>query len=157
MSLSVAAESPLTDDGRRLLGELMAYVETLYPNAGLPAPGPEEVAEADYTFFVARADGKAIGCAALRADAEGYCEMKRMYVAQKGRRRGVAKALLSTVEQEAARRGYGALRLHSAKAMQSAIALYHAAGYRDRARFWKYPDSDISVYMEKALPRAETA
>jgi len=78
-----------------------------------------------------------------------------MYVAQKGRGRGVAKALLAAVEAEAARRGYDALRLHSAKAMQGAIALYRAAGYRDRARFWKYPDSDINLYMEKALPMRE--
>jgi putative acetyltransferase len=131
---------------------MQRYVETLYPGACLPSPGPEDVAGPEYTFFVARADGEALGCAALREDAEGYCEIKRMFVLPEARGRGVARALLAAVEREAAKRGYAAIRLHTAKAMTEAIALYRrAGGYRDREPFWIYSDSEMNLFMEKEL------
>jgi ribosomal protein S18 acetylase RimI-like enzyme len=58
-------------------------------------------------------------------------EVKSMYVAPAGRRRGVAKRLLQQLEKIAAEHDCRAVRLDTANHLTAAIALYRAAGYRE--------------------------
>jgi GNAT superfamily N-acetyltransferase len=75
--------------------------------------------------------GEPLGCVGLRPmEPQGCCEMKRLYVAPRGRGLGLGRALVDAVVGEAARIGYREMRLDTLPSMAGAIALYGKAGFR---------------------------
>jgi DNA-binding MarR family transcriptional regulator/GNAT superfamily N-acetyltransferase len=86
-------------------------------------------------FLVARLDGRAVGCGALRVMARGVGEIKRMWVDASARGLGVAQRLLEALEEHAAEIGLGTLRLDTNRALDEARALYARNGYREIARY----------------------
>ena len=54
-----------------------------------------------------------------------------MFVRQAGRRRGVARALLDRLVETARELGYERLRLDTGDRLPEAVALFHAARFRD--------------------------
>ena len=102
-------------------------------------------------FFVARRDGVAIGCAALRIDPDGYGELKRMYVAAEARGLKLGRRLLGRVEEEAREEGLECVRLETGIHQPEALGLYRSAGYREREPFADYAPDPLSVFMEKRL------
>ena len=58
-------------------------------------------------------------------------EIKRMFVRPASRSRGVARALLAALEDEARRLGYSAARLDTGPKQMHGLALYRSAGYVD--------------------------
>ena len=78
------------------------------------------------------ADGNEIvGCVALRPIGEGLCEMKRLYVIPERRGKGVGLILAEAAIREAARIGYGRMRLDTVPSMTSAIGLYRSLGFEE--------------------------
>jgi len=80
---------------------------------------------------------------------------KRLYVRPPLRRRGVGRALVSRLLDEARAIGYTSLRLDSAGYMTAAHALYRSLGFREIA---PYAGSEIPkqfrahwVFMERLL------
>jgi len=101
--------------------------------------------------WLAYADGLAAGCVALRplpAIPEA-AECKRLYVASRFRRRGIAEALLAQMERDAAAFGYRTIYLDSKDDLRAALALYEGAGYTHCARYNDNPQA--SVFMSKRL------
>jgi GNAT superfamily N-acetyltransferase len=144
--LTVAAEPLDSAEARRLIGELDAHLAGLYP--------PEEnflsLPVADI-FLIARVDGQAVGCGAVRFIDETTAEVKRMYVAPPARGAGVAWRMLS--ELEAFARGKGATRLvlETGERQPEAIALYERAGFTLIPCFGEYASSKSSRCFEKLL------
>ena len=68
--------------------------------------------EPNVRFFLARLDGLAVGCGGA-AVFDDYAEVKRMYTRPATRGRGVAKALLHRIEDEARGAGKSVLRLET--------------------------------------------
>ena len=106
-------------------------------------------------FFVARQDGAAVGCGGF-ALFDGYAEVKRMYVPDASRGRGIARAVLSRIEDEARAAGAPVLRLETGNLQHAAIALYRRAGFETCAAFGPYremPEGNIatSLFFEKTL------
>jgi GNAT superfamily N-acetyltransferase len=62
---------------------------------------------------------------------DGVAEIKRMFVRPAFRSRGVARALLAALEEEARRLGYSATRLDTGPKQVHGLALYRSAGYLD--------------------------
>lgn len=86
-------------------------------------------------FLIARIDGRAVGCGALRAlDAETG-EIKRMWIAPEARGMGLARRLLDMLEEAARGFGMKRVRLDTNRALGEAQALYRKAGYREIARY----------------------
>ena len=81
----------------------------------------------------------------------GSAEIKRMFVAGAGRRRGLARTLLAELEATARAAGTPRLILETGYKQPAAIALYRAAGYRDIAPFGYYADAPGSVHLAKDL------
>lgn len=100
-------------------------------------------------FLVARRNGEAIGCVALKGGAGAIGEVKRLWVAASARGCGLARSLMSAVEAAARERAMGTLRLDSNRALPEAIAMYRRWGWREIARFNDDPYAD--VFFEKTL------
>src|SRR5262245_28857229 len=79
MAITVAIESPLQDEVRQLIDELNRALLALTPAEFCYHMTAEEMARPDTTVFVAREDGAAIACGALRRHEGGIGEVKRMY------------------------------------------------------------------------------
>jgi putative acetyltransferase len=69
---------------------------------------------------------------------DDYAEVKRMYTQPRARGRGVAKALLRRIEDEARRAGKSVLRLVTGIHSHEAVGLYERVGFRPRGPFGQY-------------------
>ena len=85
----------------------------------------------------------------LRRLGDGVAEIKRMYVRPEARSRGVAAALLRTLEEAAAALGYACTRLDTGPKQVTAQRLYRGAGYVEIA---PYNDNPFACFWgEKRL------
>ncbi len=100
---------------------------------------------------MARRAGEALGCGALRIDAEGYGEVKRMFVLPRARGLKLGRRILDRLEEEARREGLRCLRLETGVHQPEALGLYRTAGFVEREPFGEYGPDPLSVFMEKRL------
>lgn len=115
----------------------------------MPKAGPAELSAPGGSFLVGTEDGAAICCGGIKALPDGACEVKRMYVAQDARGRGVARALLVALEDEARRLGYAVARLDTGPRQPHAQRLYESTGYAPIENFNANP---VATYFgEKRL------
>ena len=148
--MSVSIESPREPGIAELLRAGEEYAESLYPaedNFILPL---EALEKPGVTVFVARVDGVALGMAALVVSPSG-AEVKRMYVDEAARGRGLAGLLLAALEEHARAAGVTSIRLETGNRSDAALALYAKHGFVQIPRFGEYVDSASSICMELAL------
>ncbi|HEU5128680.1 MAG TPA: GNAT family N-acetyltransferase [Glycomyces sp.] len=103
-------------------------------------------------FIVAfDADGEPLGCGGWRAHEETDAEMKRVYVRERARRRGLARLIVAAVEDSAAEAGRKRLVLETGPRQPEAIAMYKALGYRPITPYGYYAEADDSLHLGKEL------
>ena len=109
----------------------------------------------DVVFQVATVDGEPAGCIArVWVDEPGWkrtVEMKRVFVEERFRGRGVARALVAAFEEAAREAGARRVRLETGTRQPEAMALYEALGYARTANFGPWADSPLSVCYAKEL------
>lgn len=153
MQITIAAEPFDSDDARRLIASLDEHLAGRYPPEQRFGPNlkPQQIAAGVGTFIIARADGRAVGCGALRKLDETSAEVKRMYVAPEVRGHGVAKRILEHLEGVGRELGVHRLVLETGIYQAEAIGLYHQAGF-EPVRCWdEYADAVTSVCFEKRI------
>ena len=148
------AEHP-TIEVRDLLSALDAELLPLYDPDQHHGLALDEIFRPEVHFFVARMEGEAVGCGGF-ALFDGDAEVKRMYVIETARGRGIAGAVLARIEEEARATGATLLRLETGDLQHAAIALYRRAGFEKCAPFGPYrdkPEASIaaSLFFEKRL------
>jgi len=156
VSLAVAAEDPRQADVERLLRDGEAYALSLYPADSCYLMSVDELAGDEVTVIVARAEGRAVGMAALVDRGDGSAELKRLFVDERGRGRGVATAIMDALEHAARERGVRILQLETGPKQLAAIALYERRGYAVIDAFGPYVGDAFSVCMEKDLSAPST-
>lgn len=72
-----------------------------------------------------------MGIACLKALTNGIGEVKRMYVRPQARKKGLGRALLNQLMEEARQIGYERIRLDSARFMTEAHQLYRTNGFQE--------------------------
>ncbi len=149
--IAVAPESPRQPDVVALIAALDRYQAGLYPAESNHLVPIDALAAPEVRFFVARRGGEALGCGALRIDADGYGEVKRMFVAPRARGLSLGRRLLERIELEARRERLSCLRLETGIHQREALGLYRAAGFVERRPFGDYGPDPLSVFMEKPL------
>jgi GNAT superfamily N-acetyltransferase len=134
-----------------LAGELLARYETelasrlvtgFDPALAVPVAA-EELVMPRGALLVARLEGGAIACGAVRKLDEKTAELKRMWVDPDARGRGIGRRLLAALEQTALEIGCDLVRLDTNAQLSEAVALYDSAGYRE------IPAYNDNLYAER--------
>jgi DNA-binding MarR family transcriptional regulator/ribosomal protein S18 acetylase RimI-like enzyme len=118
------------------------------PANGKPV-GVEDMTPPRGWLFLARLDGRPVGCGALVRLSAKACEIKRMWTAPEARGLGVAKRLIAAIEAQAGEAGLTTLRLDTNRALKEAQALYRKLGFVEIARYNDNPYADH--WFEKRL------
>ena len=82
-------------------------------------------------LLLAWLDGVAVGCVAVRRLDERSCEMKRMFVEDAGRGRGVGRALGEAIVVAGRAAGYREMYLDTSIGQHEALGLYRSLGFVD--------------------------
>jgi GNAT superfamily N-acetyltransferase len=155
MNITIERAVEATPDLERLVAELNAVLGAAYPPHQRHGLALEQLFEPHMRFFLARLDGAAVGCGGV-ALFDGYAEVKRMYTRREARGRGVAKALLRRIEEQARAAGASVLYLETGIHQREAIGLYERMGFEHCDAFGPYaamPAENIetSLFFTKAL------
>lgn len=145
-------------DVQLLVAEVQAEYVTLYGGPDDTPLDPTMFDAPSGAFFVGYVDDvpAAMGGWRLRPDVVRLggglaAEIKRMYVAPSGRRRGLARAVLSHLEETARSSGAEVIVLETGIAQPEAIALYESSGYEQVEKFGHYAWSPKSRCYGKRL------
>jgi GNAT superfamily N-acetyltransferase len=126
-------------DAHYCLGEYYRELRERFDGGFDPAlsllPSLDEFTPPRGTFLLVRLNGKPVGCGGLKPISDDAAYLKRMWIAPGARGFGLARRLLSVLEDEARAMGYSIVRLETNKALVEAQRLYRSAGYLEVAPF----------------------
>jgi len=151
MAVTIAVESPLQDDVRELIAALNAHLLELTPPEFCSHLTVEQMADADTTVWIARDEGVAVACGALRRHGEGIGEVKRMYTLPSHRGRHIGGDILALIETQARDEGLSQLVLETGHVHDAAWRVYERGGFARCGPVLDYPPSDYSIFYEKSL------
>jgi DNA-binding MarR family transcriptional regulator/GNAT superfamily N-acetyltransferase len=112
-------------------------------------PDADDMIRPRGAFLLAWSDGLPVGCVGLKGGGEQPAEVKRLWVAHAARGLGLARRLMSAIEDAARELAVPVLRLDTNSALPEAIALYRRTGWVEIPRFNADPYPD--VFFEKRL------
>lgn len=92
---------------------------------------------------------EAVACGGVRLLSPDVCEIKRMYVDPSVRGAGLARRLLTALEEAGVTLGAGVARLDTGRDMAPAVGLYRATGYVEIEDYNGNPDA--GWWFEKQL------
>jgi putative acetyltransferase len=159
MTLTLERVEAPTTDVRELVGQLELELSKEYPPDQRHGLVVDALFQPNIRFFVARLDETAVGCGGVALFPD-FAEVKRMYVREDARGRGVARALLARIEEETVDAGLSLLRLETGTRQFIAVKFYERSGFFPCAKFGTYealPASALlsSLFFEKRLAAAE--
>jgi len=112
------------------------------------------VIKLDAQVVVAYVDDQPVGCGCIRAmPTQGTVEIKRMYVKDEARGKGIARKILGELEAWAVEEGKERAILETGVNQPEAVSLYRKLGYEQIERYEPYVDSEASICMGKAFAR----
>lgn len=95
------------------------------------------------------ADQAPAGCVGVRRFSDDTCEMKRLYVRDQFKGKGIGRRLAEEALAAGRRLGYGRVVLDTVPSMQAAQSLYRSLGFREIPAYYDGPCG--ALYMEKLL------
>ncbi|MGY5079367.1 GNAT family N-acetyltransferase [Streptomyces nigrescens] len=153
-TLSLTAISYGDPEARRLTRALHAEQVAVYGFAD----DPDDTPASHYVlpqglFVIARCDDspEAVGCGGWRLLSPGTAEIKRMYVTQAGRGRGIGRRILEHLESQAVSRGVIRMVLETGVRNEAALSLYRSCGYQPCPSYVAGRDSRVNRAMAKSL------
>jgi GNAT superfamily N-acetyltransferase len=142
VSIELVRDDAMLGEARTLFEE---YAKALGIDLGFQGFGeelatlPGACAPPHGRLLVARVNGTAVGCVAVRPLEPGICEMKRLYLRPGYRGSGIGRGLVEAVVREARVAGYRSMRLDTLETMALARTLYQTLGFRPTAPYRHNP------------------
>jgi DNA-binding MarR family transcriptional regulator len=138
-AVRIGEEPPTGRDGQFCLGQYFVELSRRFeqgfdPALSLAAP-PDEFVPPHGTFLVMRLHGEPVGCGGFKPMPPNAAYLKRMWIAPTARGLGLARRLLSELENRARSAGHALARLETNKALTEAQQLYRSSGYSEIAPF----------------------
>lgn len=111
---------------------------------------PGKYAMPEGLLLLAMEAGKAVGCIAYQKLSSQVCEMKRMFVLEDYRKKGIGRMLVNELLSKAKKNGYVTMRLDTHPRMKSAHILYQNMGFYEIDRYNQNPTPGIR-FFERAI------
>jgi len=115
-AVTVSLAHPRSDECLLLSDHWWSEVNRLYGNVDRAEFFALDFSGAGSAFVVARQNGQAAGCGAIRQLAPGVAEVKRIFVEPEARQLGIGRKILSALETIGCHLGYNALQLETGRA-----------------------------------------
>ena len=142
-AITIRIEPPDSDAARHCLAayftELASRFETGFDPARSNSATEAEMTPPAGYFFVAWMNARPAGCGALKRNARGIGEVKRMWTAPEARGLGIARRVLQAIESKARELKLKRLRLETNRTLVEAQSLYRQSGYQEVERFNQEP------------------
>jgi GNAT superfamily N-acetyltransferase len=151
VSFEIEARPYDDPDVQRLVAEVQEEYVRRYGGPDGATVDPREFEPPDGVFLVGVLDGVAVATGGWRRVDAHIVEIKRMYVAESARRRGLARAMLAELERTAAAAGMYRLVLNTGPEQPEAVALYEASGYGPEPPFGHYACHERALFYGKPL------
>jgi GNAT superfamily N-acetyltransferase len=154
MNVIQAVPAEEVDRARELFREYSAWlqIDLCFQNFEHElAELPGVYAPPEGRLLLAYDDDDLAGCVALRKIGEQLCEMKRLFVRDRFRGKGIGRSLIETIIQNAKEIGYERMLLDTLPPrMNDAIALYRSIGFKAIAPYYDNPVAG-AIFMELSL------
>jgi putative acetyltransferase len=136
-----------------LLQEHLRSMSQQSPPESVHALDLDGLRKPEITFWTAWSGSALLGCGALKELTPVHGEIKSMRTASAHRRKGVARAVLTHIIEEARKRSYARLSLETGamQAFEPAQRLYGSFGFAYCPPFAGYIEDPNSVFMTRAL------
>ncbi|MFD1152354.1 GNAT family N-acetyltransferase [Saccharothrix hoggarensis] len=142
----------------KLIADLQQVYVARYGDGDVTPVDPAEFAAPRGHFVVGYVDGGPVACGGWRAHEEaqdsllpGDAEIKRMYVVEAMRGRGLARVVLTSLEEAARSAGRTRMVLETGLRQPEAIKLYESSGYARIDNFGVYRHHPESLCYAKDL------
>ena len=154
-SLRLEALDPGHPDAQALMARSEALMSALYPSESNHFEPADGLRPPGGSFFGVWRGEQLLGCGGVKffaaADEPAYGEIKRLFVLDSERGRGLARQLMARLEAELLARGVTLARLETGIRNPEALGLYKRLGYVERTPFGGYALDPLSVFFEKRL------
>jgi putative acetyltransferase len=152
MNVKVSLERADSIEALNLFDETHRELKARYPAGSVEHQfDPHDLGSPSAVFVIARVDGKAVGCGAVRPLGGSVGEVKRVFVQPECRRMGIARKIMTLLEDEGLQNGFTTLCLETGTKQPEAMALYESLGYRRIPTFGEYVSDPYSICYEKNL------
>ena len=152
-AVSIEVEPPTIPEAHLCLEaffeELARRFESGFDPAKSLSASVGELVPPSGALVLARLDGVAVGCGALRKKGQSIGEIKHLWVDETARGMGVGRRILEKLESLASDFGLRTVQLDTNRGLTEAQALYRSSGYREVAPSNEEPYADY--WFEKRL------
>lgn len=146
---------PLLPAAQALLAQSDAHMAALYPAESNHPASAQALMQPNVLFLGCWVDGALAACGAVRTERDegggSYGEIKRVFVAEQQRGKGLSRALMQRLHAHLVAQGIAVARLETGVRQPEAIGLYTSLGYARRGPFGGYASDPLSLFMEKRL------
>jgi len=154
IKLHKAESSEQIEQARQLFREYSAWLQIDLCFQGFEkelAELPGDYASPYGRLMLAYDNEELAGCVALRKIDEGVCEMKRLFLRDRFRGKGLGRSLIEAIINEEKQIGYQRMRLDTLPPkMDKAIALYDELGFKEIDPYYNNPVPG-AMFMELRL------
>ena len=137
-------------DFQKLVRLLDDYLDTVDKTAYCICKPFNAIDTIKYSIVI-YSENEAAGCGAIREYSPDTMEIKRMFVLETERRKGIASMILGELEKWAKELGFNRCILETGEKLPEAISLYQMKGYLKIANYRQYESLGSSICFAKDI------